>query len=155
MTDTITRLLKNQWIIFKCAEKYRSTNLTPVLVYDVMMDISAKLTLEGVTGQKLRDLIKSHYEKNESYQVTDEMHFTRVVLMLQQYVLVEQDILGSQCKGVLQRIMPMFDQEEICGYQVEIISSDFVTRVSETFPIDTISENLRQVDRGADMDLPI
>ncbi|KAJ9486747.1 hypothetical protein VN97_g6586 [Penicillium thymicola] len=155
MSDTIARLLKNQLIIFKCAEKYRSTNLTPVLVYDVMMDISAKLTLESVTGQKLLDSIKSHYEENESPQATDDMHFTRVVLMLQQYVLVEQDILGSECKGVLQRITPMFGEEEICGYQVEIISRDFVTRVSGTFPIGTISENLRQVDRGADMDLPI
>lgn len=155
MDNTIDRLLKNQWIIFKCAEKYRSANITPVLAYDIMMDISAKLTLEGETGQKLHARLKSSYQENQSYQITEEMHFTRVVLMLQEYVLVGQDLLGSPCKGVLKRIIPLFDREEIWGYQVEIIWRDFTTRVSGTFPISTISENLRQVDRGDDMDLPI
>ncbi|KAJ5593082.1 hypothetical protein N7537_009986 [Penicillium hordei] len=114
-----------------------------------MMGISAKITLEGLTGRDLRDRITTDYQKNESYQATEEGLFTRVTLMLQQYVCVELNLLGWKEIGVLQRIMSMFDQEEkICGYQVEIIFSDFMTRVSETLPIATISENLQQVNRG-------
>lgn len=131
-------------------------NPSPVLIYDTMMDISPKLTLEGITGRDLRDRISTDYQKNKSYQTTDEGLFTRVTLMLQQYVCVERNLLGWKDIGVLQRIIPMFDQEEkICGYQVEIMFSDFMTRVSETLPIATISENLRQVNRGGDMDISI
>lgn len=138
--------------MFKCTEKYRLMNPSPVMIYDTMMDISAKITLKGLTRRDLRDRIITDYQKNESYQATEEGLFTRVTLMLQQYICVERNLLGWKEIGVLQRIMPMFDQEEqICGYQVEIIFSDFMTRVSETLPIATISKNLEQVHRGGDI----
>lgn len=126
-------------------------NPSPVMIYNTIMGISAKITLKGLTRRDLRDRITTDYRNNESYQATEEGLFTRVTLMLQQYVCVERNLLGWKEIGVLQRIMPMFDQEKkICGCQVEIMFSDFMTRVSETLPIATISENLQQVNRGGD-----
>lgn len=91
MSEIIDRLSKDQWIMFKCTEKYRLMNPSPVMIYNTIMGISAKITLKGLTRRDLRD---TDYQNNESYQATEEGLFTRVTLMLQQYVCVERNLLG-------------------------------------------------------------
>lgn len=66
-------------------------NPSPVMIYNTIMGISAKITLKGLTRRDLRD---TDYQNNESYQATEEGLFTRVTLMLQQYVCVERNLLG-------------------------------------------------------------